>query len=244
MNRILVATYGALCYLFFLVVFLYAIAFVGDFAVPRTVDRGGPAESLGRALAIDGALLALFALQHSVMARPSFKRWWTRIVPQPMERSTYVLLASAALALLFWQWRPLAGDIWTVASPAGAAVLWFLFGLGWTTVLVGTFLIQHFDLFGLRQVYLHLRRRPYVEVGFREPWLYRLVRHPIMLGFLIAFWATPRMTAGHLLFAVATSGYILIGIRFEERDIARQHGADYEAYRARVPMILPLPKRR
>jgi protein-S-isoprenylcysteine O-methyltransferase Ste14 len=243
MNRMLVAIYGALCYLFFLVVFLYAIAFVGDFVVPRTVDRGGPADPLGRALAIDAALLTLFALQHSVMARPGFKRWWTRFVPQPMERSTYVLLASAVLALLCWQWRPLAGDIWVVENPAGAAALWFLFGLGWAMVLVGTFLIQHFDLFGLRQVYLHLRRKPYTEVGFREPFLYRIVRHPIMLGFLLAFWATPRMTAGHLLFSVATTGYILVGVLLEERDSLAAHGEAYAAYRKRVPMLVPFTKR-
>jgi methanethiol S-methyltransferase len=243
MNRILALAYGALAYLIFLGTFLYAVGFVGGIAVPKSVDNG-PAAALGFALAIDSALLALFALQHSVMARPGFKRWWTRLVPKSVERSTYVLLASLVLLLLFWQWRPIPAIVWSVEGAAVRIALWAVFGLGWAMVLVGTFLIQHFDLFGLRQVYLHLRQRPYTEVGFRTPFLYRMVRHPIMLGFLLAFWATPRMTAGHLLFSIATSLYILVGIRLEERDTLAAHGRAYADYRERVPMLVPLAKRR
>ncbi|MGV1087013.1 MAG: methanethiol S-methyltransferase [Mycobacterium sp.] len=238
MKRTLTLGYGAVCYLLFLVVFLYSVGFVGDLVVPRSVDHGRSA-SLTEALIVNVLLLGLFAVQHSVMARPGFKRWWTRLVPRPIERSTYVLLSSLTLALLFWQWRTIPTVVWDVSWRPGQVTLWVLFALGWATVLVSTFLINHFDLFGLRQVYLKWRGRPYTQLGFRTSWFYRAVRHPIMLGFIIAFWAIPTMTAGHLLFAVATTGYILIGIRLEERDLAAELGDPYREYRTRVPMLVP-----
>lgn len=241
--RFLTLLYGVVAYLVFFGSFLYAIAFVGNFDVPRTVDRG-PVSSLGTALAINLALLGLFAVQHSVMARQGFKAWWTKIVPKPAERSTYVLLASAILLLLFWQWRPLPATVWSIEQPVGRGLLQGFFWAGWALVLLGTFQINHCDLFGLRQVWLHVQGKVYTPVAFRQPFLYRVVRHPVMLGFAVAFWATPMMTAGHLLFAVATTGYIVIGIWFEERDLLQCHGETYATYRRQVSMLLPrLPQR-
>jgi methanethiol S-methyltransferase len=243
MNRILTISYGATSYVIFLAAFLYAIGFVGDILVPRTVDAG-IAAPLGEALVVNVLLLGLFAVLHSVMARPAFKRWWTRFVPKSIERSTYVLVSSLVLFLLFWQWRTMPAVVWDVTFPAARVGLWVLFGVGWATVLAATFMISHFDLFGLRQVYLAWRGQPYADLEFRTTLLYRLVRHPIMLGFIIAFWATPTMTAGHLLFAVATTAYILIALQLEEHDLVAGLGDQYRAYRSRVPMLLPWPHRR
>lgn len=243
MSRILAFVYGVVSYLIFFVTFLYAIGFVGNLIVPKSIDSG-PAVPLIEALLIDAVLLAVFALQHSVMARPRFKKWWTKFVPPPIERSTYVLLASLALILLFWQWRPIPTVVWHVANAFVAYLLVAIFFLGWATVLIGTSLINHFDLFGLRQVYLYQRGAEYTELGFRTPFLYKIVRHPIMLGFIMAFWATPHMTLGHLVFTIATTAYILIAIQLEERDIVSVHGTAYEDYRKQVSMLLPIPKRR
>ena len=238
MKRTMIFVYGVICYLMFLAVFLYAIGFIGNFATPTSLD--GPATgSLWTALAINMGLLSAFALQHSIMARPAFKRWWTRIVPEPAERSTYVLFTNLALIALFVHWQPLGGTIWIVTDPLGQAVLYGLFGLGWLIVLLSTFLINHFDLFGLRQVWLHLLGKPYTPLKFTTPWLYKIVRHPLYVGWFLVFWATPTMTAAHLLFAVVTTVYILIATRLEERDLEDSLGEAYTDYKQRVPRFVP-----
>lgn len=235
--------YGVACYAMFLGVFLYALGWVGGFLTPTSLDDE-PTSPLGSAIAINAGLLLLFALQHSVMARPTFKRWWTTIVPAPLERSTYVLFTNVALLLMFWLWQPIGLTVWHVENPAGRAALYAVFGAGWLLVLVSTFLINHFDLFGLRQSWLFLRGRPYTHLRFVTPGPYRIVRHPLYVGWLLAFWATPHMTVAHLLFAMLTTAYILVAIQFEERNLAQFHGADYENYRRRVPMLVPRAKRR
>ena len=242
-KRILFFAYGVFSYLVFFGTFLYAIGFIGNFGVPRTLD-GEASGSLVLNLLIDAGLLTLFAVQHSIMARKWFKEWWTRIVPKPIERSTYVLFSSLALILLFWQWRPLGGEIWSVENPIGVIVLRALFAFGWLLVLASTFLINHFDLFGLRQVWFYLLGKPYSALKFGTPALYRIVRHPLYVGWFFAFWMTPLMTFAHLLFAVATTAYILLAIQFEERDLVREHGEAYEAYRREVPMLVPFTGKR
>ena len=233
--------YGVVSYAIFFVTFLYAIAFVGDFVVLRTLD-GPPRSPLAQSIAIDALLLGIFAVQHSVMARRWFKERWTRIVPPVIERSTYVLAASLALILLFAQWRPLGGVVWSVQDPAARVALHALFAFGFGLVLLATFLINHFDLFGLRQVWLSLRGKPYTKLQLGTPGPYRLVRHPLYAGFLFGFWATPLMTYTHLLFAAATTAYILLAIQFEERDLVHEHGKSYEEYRRRVPMLVPFTR--
>jgi len=238
MKRVSVFLYGVLSYSLFFGTFLYAVGFLGNFLVPKAMDS--PAEgSLGAAFGVNLALLSLFALQHSGMARRGFKQWLTRWIPEPAERSTYVLLSSLALLLLFAYWRPLGGVIWDVENPVGRGALYGLFGIGFFIVLVTTFLIDHFDLFGLRQVWFYLRGVEYVPLRFRTPGPYKLVRHPLYVGWLLAFWAAPTMTATHLLFAVVTSLYIFGAIRLEERDLVTAFGEAYAEYRRRVPMLLP-----
>lgn len=243
MRRGLTLLFGVLAYLLFLITVVYAVGWVGNFSLPRTIDSG-PQAGTATALLIDSALLLLFAVQHSGMARPRFKDWWTRFVPVSIERSTYVLVASLTLWLVFLLWLPIPAVIWNVAGTPGGIVLWGLYGLGWAMVIFSTFLINHFHLFGLQQVWLRWRDRAQSPMEFRTPLLYRLVRHPLMLGFIIAFWATPTMTVGHLLFAVATTGYILVAIQLEERDLVREFGSVYQQYRQRVPMLIPVRSRR
>jgi protein-S-isoprenylcysteine O-methyltransferase Ste14 len=241
MGRYIAFLYGILSYCFFFATFLYAIGFVSGLVVPKTIDTG-PAASPAMAILVDLALIAIFGLQHSVMARPAFKRWWTRFVPAAVERSTYVVLASLALVLLFWLWRPLPTPVWQVADQPFALAITGLSFLGWLIVLTSTFLINHFELFGLHQVANHLAARPMPKPRFRTPLYYRFVRHPIYLGFIIAFWATPNMTVGHLLFAAVTTAHIVIGTLLEERDLVAVFGEEYRRYQNRVSMLVPWRK--
>jgi len=243
LNRTLVLAYGVASYAAFLITSVYAVGFLGDFLVPKNIDST-PTLPLWQALLVNFGLLAVFAVQHSVMARPGFKRWWKRYVPEPAERSTYVLFSSLALALLFALWQPMGGVLWHVEAPVARAAIYTVYACGWLLVLFSSYLINHFDLFGLRQVWLHFRGRPYTALSFGTPGLYQYVRHPIYVGWLLAFWATPTMTVAHLVFALGTTAYILMAIRWEERDLIAAHGEDYARYRKAVPMLIPNPARK
>ncbi|GBF81294.1 methanethiol S-methyltransferase [Aphanothece sacrum] len=236
--KIIVFIYGIISYVIFLAIFLYAISFLCNIIVPKSIDSS-PEIPLVKALLINVTLLGIFAVQHSLMARQKFKTWWTKFIFEPMERSTYVLFSSLALLLLFWQWQPMGGIIWNINNLGGRIILLSLFGLGWVIVLISTFLINHFDLFGLRQVYLYLRGKDYTFLEFKTPGLYKYVRHPLYVGWFFAFWMTPRMTVAHLVFAIITTIYILIAIQLEEKDLIKIHGETYENYRREVPMLIP-----
>ena len=242
MYRILVLVYGVVSYVVFFLTFLYAIGFVGNIYVSKTIDSGvaGP---FWQALLVNVLLLGIFAIQHSVMARPGFKAWWTKIIPASIERSTYVLLTNGALILMYWKWQPMTDVVWNVDGGAFGTVLIVLFWFGWALVLLSTFMINHFDLFGLRQVYLNLKRKPYTDLKFTTAFAYKFIRHPLLLGFIIAFWAAPVMTTGHLLFAAVTTVYMLIAIRLEEKDMVDAFGETYQMYRREVPMLIPTGRR-
>ncbi len=242
MNRLAALLYGVLAHAMFFAVFAYLIGFLSNTWVAKSIDSGEGRE-FGIALVINLVLLSLFAVSHSVMARPAFKEWWTQFVPKPVERSTYVMVSNLFMILFFWQWRPMPDLIWEIEGSAGATLMWSLFSLGWAVLVISTLLIDHFDLFGTRQVVLYFLSRPYTPPEFQSRLFYNFIRHPIMLGWLIAFWATPRMTVGHLVFSLTTTVYILIAIQIEERDLMRFHGESYGEYKRRVPMLLPFFKR-
>ncbi len=234
--------YGAVCYLMFLGTFLYAIGFVGGVIVPKTIDSG-TAGPITQSILINALLLGLFAIQHLVMARPGFKVWWTKIIPPAVERSTFVLMTNIILITMFWAWQPVTDVVWTIENPAIRMAIHATAAMGWIIVLLATFMIDHFDLFGMRQVTLHLLGRPYNGARFHTPWFYQYVRHPLMLGFIIAFWAAPTMTMGHLMFAAMTTAFILVALQFEERDLMALHGEAYKAYQRTTPMLIPFTKR-
>lgn len=238
MKRIVFFIYGTLCYLSFLAIFLYAVGFLGNFGVSNTID-GQSWVPVWQALAINTFLLGVFAVQHSVMARQAFKQWWTQYIPKPIERSTYVLCTNIALALLFYAWQPMGGKIWRIQDPVGQSLLYGLFAAGWGLVLMATLLINHFDLFGMRQVWLYLRKQEFTPLPFKTPALYQQVRHPLYVGWLLVFWATPTMTVAHLVFAVTTTIYILMAIQWEEKDLVALHGEAYKDYQERVPKLIP-----
>jgi methanethiol S-methyltransferase len=242
MKRLAIFLYGLVCYAVFFATFLYGIGFIGNLWVPKSMDSPRDV-AFGTALAVNLGLLALFAVQHSVMARPWFKRAWTRFVPEPAERSTYVLFSSLALIVLFWYWQPMGGEVWNITSSAGVAAMYGIYAAGWLLLLYVTFLIDHFDLFGLRQVWLQLVGKPFTPVTFKTPWLYRQMRHPLYVGWLMIFWATPVMTVAHLVFAIMTTAYILVAIQFEEHDLIAAH-PEYADYKKRVPSLIPFTKRR
>ncbi|HRP32761.1 MAG TPA: methyltransferase [Agriterribacter sp.] len=243
MKRTLVLVYGLISYLLFFGTFLYAIGFIGNIFVPKSID-GTPAVPLMSAIFVNAGLLLLFALQHSIMARPAFKAKWIKYVPEQIERSTYVLFSSICMLLLMWQWQPMGGFIWDVKDAAGKTILTSLFGIGWAIVLISTFLINHFDLFGLRQVWFYFLGKKYEHLKFRVPFFYKYVRHPLYFGWLVCFWATPVMSAAHLLFALLTTGYIFIAIWFEERDLIEQFGSKYNDYKNKTPMIFPVGRKK
>jgi len=243
MKRTLFLLYGVISYFIFFGTFLYAIGFVGNLFVPKSID-GKATVSITRAIVIDAFLLLLFALQHSIMARPAFKRWWTKFVPEHAERTTYVLLASLCLMLMMWQWQPIGGVVWSITNPSAQKILLVSFAFGWGLVLISTFLINHFDLFGLRQSWLYFTGKGYTPLPFRVPFFYRFVRHPLYLGFIIAFWSTPIMTVAHLVFAILTTGYILTAITLEERDLVNHFGEKYVNYKQTAPKIIPFSKRK
>ena len=237
-KRILFFIYGTVCYLLFLGIFLYAVGFLGNVGVPTTID-GTPQTSLGLALTINVVLLGIFAIQHSVMARQEFKRWWTQYIPQPIERSTYVLFTNIALALVFYAWQPMGGEVWMIQDWLGQGLMYGLFAIGWGIVFLASLMINHFDLFGIRQVWLYFRKQEYRHLKFKTPALYQHVRHPLYVGWLLIFWATPTMTSAHLVFALMTTIYILMAIQWEEKDLVDSHGKAYEEYRRQVPMLIP-----
>ena len=240
-GRLAVLIYGSISYVLFLGAFLYVIGFLANYGVPRSIDSGTE-EAFGTSLAINLALLSVFAIQHSVMARPGFKRWWTGIIPQPIERSTYVMLSNLLVFVMFWQWRPMTESVWTVENTVGVYILWGLFAMGWAILLISTFLIDHFELFGLTQTVMYFRGKQVQPLVFRKRLFYKYVRHPLMVGWLVGFWSTPNMSVGHLVFSITTTLYILVAIQIEERDLLKMHGEDYEQYRRSVPMLLPFPR--